>query len=72
MKEGDIYRETMRRYLSQRKDLILSNSVYNFYLDKSEKILNERFSRGQFKLGGNYYRISSLEELIIRLDLMGH
>ena len=72
MKKGSIYRETMRRYLSQRKDLFLSNSVYNFYLNEAEKILNERFISGKFKLGRNYYRISNLEELIIRLDLMGY
>ena len=72
MKKGNIYRETMRRYLSQREDLFLINSVYNFYLNEAEKILNERFSGGEFKLGGNYYRISNLEELIIRLDLIGY
>ena len=72
MKKGSIYRETMRRYLSQRKDLFLINSVYNFYLNEAEKILNERFNSGKFKLGRNYYRISNLEELIIRLDLMGY
>lgn len=72
MKKGSIYRETMRRYLSQRKDLFLINSVYNFYLNEAEKILNERFSGGEFKLGRNYYRISNLEELIILLDLMGY
>lgn len=62
----------MRRYLSQRKDLFLRNSVYNFYLNEAEKILNDRFISGSFKLGRNYYRISNLEELIIRLDLMGY
>ena len=62
----------MRRYLSQRKDLFLINSVYNFYLNDAEKILNERFSSGQFKIAGNFYRISNLEELIIRIDLMGY
>ena len=72
MRKGSIYRETMRRYLSQRKDLFLINSVYNFYLNDAEKILNERFSSGQFKIGGNFYRISNLEELIIGLDLMGY
>ena len=75
MKKGNIYRETMRRYLSQlsqRRDLILSNSTYNFYLNEAEKILSERFSGGKFKIGGNYYVISNLEELIIRLDLMGY
>ena len=72
MKKGSIYRETMRRYLSQRKDLRLRNSTYNFYLNEAEKILNERFNSGKFKLGRNYYRISNLEELIIRLDLMGY
>ena len=72
MKKGNIYRETMRRYLSQRKDLFLINSVYNFYLNEAEKILNEMFSGEKFKLGRNYYMISNLEELIIRLDLMGY
>ena len=52
--------------------MFLINSVYNFYLNEAEKILNERFSGGQFKIGGNFYRISNLEELIIRIDLMGY
>lgn len=52
--------------------MFLINSVYNFYLNEAEKILNERFSGGEFKLGRNYYRISNLEELIILLDLMGY
>ena len=72
MKKGNIYRETMRRYLRQRKDLLLSNSTYNFYLNEAENILNVSFSSEQFKIGGNCYRISNLEELIIRLDLMGY
>lgn len=72
MKKGNIYRETMRRYLKQRKDLLLSNSTYNFYLNEAEKILNVSFSSEQFKIGGKCYRISNLEELIIRLDLMGY
>ena len=72
MKKGNIYRETMRRYLRQRKDLLLSNSTYNFYLNEAENILNVSFSSEQFKIGGKCYRISNLEELIIRLDLMGY
>ena len=72
MNNGSLYRETMRRYLSQRKDLFLINYVYNFYLNQAEKILTDRCSGGKFQLGRNYYRISNLEELIIRLDLMGY
>lgn len=77
MKEEDIWTKTMRRYLNYQKSFSRSlwtdyDEAINNSLIKDVEIILKIMIKYGLTFGNLRIKINSLEELIIRLDLMGY